>query len=256
MNYLLLICSDGVPTADKGATMRREIPAWVQDTGERGVRVYGEQLAGPDVAKTVRVRDGETLVSDGPFLETKEFVAGFDILDCANLDEAIDVAVRHPVSWFHKVEVRPFATDPATGAGAHTFLTDDSGRRDELAGRLTAPVADGATRYLLTVCVDGIPETDEIEAAIARDAEAWVAEMREREIRVYGHALAHAETATTVRVRDGETLLTDGPFVETKEFIGGFDVIDCADIDEAIAVAAGHPIARFHMIEVRPFAQA
>jgi hypothetical protein len=250
MNYLLLICSDGVPTADKGATMRREIPAWVQDTGERGVRVYGEQLAGPDVAKTVRVRDGQTLVSDGPFLETKEFVAGFDILDCANLDEAIDVAARHPVSWFHKVEVRPFVT------GAETFMADDSRRRDELAARLEAPVADGATRYLLTVCVDGIPESDEVEAALARDAEAWAATMAARGVRAYGHALAHAETATTVRVRDGETLLTDGPFVETKEFIGGFDVIDCAGIDEAIAVAAEHPIARFHMIEVRPFAQA
>jgi hypothetical protein len=250
MNYLLLICSDGVPTVDKGATMRREIPAWVQDTGERGVRVYGEQLAGPDVAKTVRVRDGQTLVSDGPFLETKEFVAGFDILDCANLDEAIDVAARHPVSWFHKVEVRPFVT------GAETFMADDSRRRDELAARLEAPVADGATRYLLTVCVDGIPESDEVEAALARDAEAWAATMAARGVRAYGHALAHAETATTVRVRDGETLLTDGPFVETKEFIGGFDVIDCAGIDEAIAVAAEHPIARFHMIEVRPFAQA
>ena len=80
--------------------------------------------------------------------------------------------------------------------------------------------------------------------------------MAARGIRVYGHALAHADTATTVRVRDGETLLTDGPFVETKEFIGGFDVIDCAGIDEAIAVAAEHPLARFHMVEVRPFAEA
>jgi hypothetical protein len=255
MNYLLLICSDGVPTADKGATMRRELPAWVQDTGERGVRVYGEQLAGPDVAKTVRVRDGETLVSDGPFLETKEFVAGFDILDCADLDEAIDIAARHPVSWFHMIEVRPFATDPTNG-DTRTFMADESGRRDELAARLAAPVADGATRYLLTVCVDGIPETDEVEAAIARDAEAWVAKMGARGVRAYGHALAHVDTATTVRVRDGERVLTDGPFIETKEFIGGIDLIDCAGIDEAIAVAAEHPLARFHMIEVRPLAQA
>ena len=111
MNYLLLICSDGVPTADKGATMQRELPAWVQDTGERGVRVYGQQLAGPDVAKTVRVRDGETLVSDGPFLETKEFVAGFDILDCADLDEAIDVASKHPMAWAGAIELRPFWPD-------------------------------------------------------------------------------------------------------------------------------------------------
>jgi hypothetical protein len=254
MNYLLLICSDGIPTADKAATMHREIPAWTRETLERGVSVYGHELAAPAVAKTVRVRDGETLVSDGPFIEAKEFVGGFDILDCADLDEAIELAARHPVSWFHMVEVRPFATDPATEG--RTFMADDSGRRDELAARLAAPVADGATRYLLTVCVDGIPETDEVEAAIGRDAEAWVAQMGARGIRAYGHALAHADTATTVRVRDGETLLTDGPFVETKEFIGGFDLIDCADVDEAVAVAAEHPLARFHMIEARPLAQA
>jgi hypothetical protein len=59
-----------------------------------------------------------------------------------------------------------------------------------------------------------------------------------------------------VRVRDGESLLTDGPFVETKEFIGGFDLIDCVGIDEAVGVAAEHPLARFHMIEVRPLAPA
>jgi hypothetical protein len=254
MNYLLLICSDGVPTADKTATMRREIPAWTRATRDRGVSLYGDELAGPAAAKTVRVRDGQTLVSDGPFIEAKEFVGGFDILDCTDLDEAIEIAAKHPVSWFHMVEVRPFATDAATGG--HTFMADDSGRRDELAAMLAAPVADGATRYLLTVCVDGIPETDEEEAAIARDAEAWVAEMGTRGIRAYGHALAPADTATTVRVRDGETLLTDGPFIETKEFIGGFDLIDCAGVHEAVAVAAEHPLARFHMIEVRPLAQA
>jgi hypothetical protein len=243
MNYLLLICSDGVPTADKAATMRREIPAWIGEIEERGVSVYGNELAGPAAVKTVRVRDGRTLVSDGPFLETKEFVASFDIIDCADLDEAIEVAARHPVSWFHMVEVRPFATDPE--AGGRTFMADDSGRRDELGARLTTPPADGATRYLLTVCVDGIPETDEVEAALARNAEAWVTEMGARGIRAYGHALAHAETATTARVRDGESLLTDGPFVEAKEFIGGFDLIDCVGIDEAIGVAAEHPLARF-----------
>jgi hypothetical protein len=251
MNYLLLICSDGVPTADKGATMRREVPAWIEQTHQR---LYGHPLAGPETAKTVRVRDGETFVSDGPFIETKEFVAGFDIIDCADLDEAIDVAARHPVSWFHMIEVRPFAIDPATDARA--CMADDAQRSDQLAARLATPVADGATRYLLTMCQDGIPGTDEEEATVVREGDAWGAEMKARGIQVYGHALAHAETATTVRVRDGETLLTDGPFIETKEFIGGIDLIDCPDIEHAVAVAAEHPLARFHMIEVRPFVQA
>jgi hypothetical protein len=251
MNYLLLICSDGVATADKAATMRREIPSWIEQTHQR---VYGHPLVGPEAAKTVRVRNGETLVSDGPFTESKEFVGGFDIIDCADLDEAIDIAARHPVSWFHMVEVRPFAIDPATDARA--CMADDSRGTEELAAKLAAPVADGATRYLLTMCLDGIPGTDEEEASIVREGDAWATDMRARGIQVYGHALAHAETATTVRVRDGETLLSDGPFIETKEFIGGIDLIDCADIEHAVAVAAEHPLARFHMIEVRPFVEA
>ena len=56
-----------------------------------------------------------------------------------------------------------------------------------------------------------------------------------------------------MRVRDGKLLLTDGPFIESKELIAGFDIIDCADLDEAIEVASKHPMAKFGMVEVRPF---
>ena len=66
-------------------------------------------------------------------------------------------------------------------------------------------------------------------------------------------ALAPASSATTVRVRDGETLVSDGPFVETKEFLAGIDILKCETLDEAIGWAAKHPIARFHMVEVRRF---
>jgi hypothetical protein len=59
-------------------------------------------------AASVRVRDGQLLVSDGPFAETKEQVAGFDLLECASQDEAVQVAARHPVAAIGTVEVRPF----------------------------------------------------------------------------------------------------------------------------------------------------
>ena len=59
-------------------------------------------------------------------------------------------------------------------------------------------------------------------------------------------------TATTVRVRGDEVLLTDGPFIEGREQIGGFALIDCADLDEAIEIAAGHPAAAFGQVEIRP----
>jgi hypothetical protein len=55
-----------------------------------------------------------------------------------------------------------------------------------------------------------------------------------------------------VRVRDEEVLLSDGPFAESKEQMGGYNLIECADLDEAIEVASGHPVARYGSIEVRP----
>jgi hypothetical protein len=65
--------------------------------------------------------------------------------------------------------------------------------------------------------------------------------------------LALPGTARTVRVRDDQVIVTDGPFAETKEQLAGFDVLDCADLDEAIQAAARHPMARGGLLEVRPF---
>jgi hypothetical protein len=67
-----------------------------------------------------------------------------------------------------------------------------------------------------------------------------------------GARLRHTDAATTVRVRDGKTMLTDGPFAETKEQLGGFYILDCKDLDEALSYAAKIPSARHGSIEVRP----
>jgi len=67
-----------------------------------------------------------------------------------------------------------------------------------------------------------------------------------------GDALQPVSTATSVRVRDGKTEVTDGPFAETKEQLGGFYLMDCKDLDEAIKWAAKIPTARYGTIEVRP----
>jgi hypothetical protein len=81
----------------------------------------------------------------------------------------------------------------------------------------------------------------------------WVEEMDGRGVRKFGDRLRPAEDATTVRVRDGELLVTDGPFVEGKEYIAGIDVIECADLDEAIEIASKHPMAAYGLVEIRPF---
>ena len=67
-----------------------------------------------------------------------------------------------------------------------------------------------------------------------------------------GNALQPTPTAKTVRIRDGKTLTTDGPFAETKEQLGGFYLLEAASIDEAASMAAGIPGARFGCVEVRP----
>jgi len=109
-------------------------------------------------------------------------------------------------------------------------------------------------KYLLFICADesaGLSPGKEEEIAPA--AQAWVTEMESRGVRLQGHQLRPVSDATTVRVRDGEVLVADGPFAETKEQIAGFDIIEAADLDEAIEVASRHPGASFGTVEVRPF---
>jgi hypothetical protein len=238
MKYLLFIWAGGLPAPEELAVMQREIPGWARELDGRGVRLLGRELDLPETAATVRVRDGQTLVTDGPFAETKEFIAGINVFECADLDEAIEVTAKCPVSWFQTIEIRPFMDGLRLGEKASAFA-----RGDDSAG---AP-------YLLIMWMGGTPAAPFEDQALMDEGEAWRDDLEARGLQVLGNALQSPETATTVRVRDGETLLTDGPFIETKEFIAGIDVVSCADRQQAIQLAAAHPIARYHAIEVRPF---
>jgi hypothetical protein len=113
MKYLLMVCVDENVqlSLEEGATMGRDTDAWVSEMDSRGVRLQGNQLRPVSDATAVRMRNGEVLVSDGPFAETKEQIAGFDILECADLDEAIEVAGKHPAARIGTLEVRPFWSD-------------------------------------------------------------------------------------------------------------------------------------------------
>jgi hypothetical protein len=84
------------------------------------------------------------------------------------------------------------------------------------------------------------------------DTDAWVAEMNGRGVRLEGRAL-EPSGATTVRVRRGETLISDGPFATAEELMVGYDMLDCEDLGEAIEVASKHPLARRGAMELRPF---
>ncbi|HMK11123.1 MAG TPA: YciI family protein [Acidimicrobiales bacterium] len=112
MRYMFLICAETAEIAEDDGHPDRDPTSWVKEMDGRGVRSIGERLASPEDATTVRVRDGQLLLTDGPFVETKELICGFDLIDCADLDEAIEIASKHPMARWGMVEVRPFWTPP------------------------------------------------------------------------------------------------------------------------------------------------
>jgi hypothetical protein len=109
MRYLMLVCSD--PEPDTSTEEMPDIDEWVSVNDAAGRRLMGNELAPVSAARTVRVRDGELLVSDGPFAETKELVVGFDLLECADMAEAIGVARAHPMARRGRLELRALAED-------------------------------------------------------------------------------------------------------------------------------------------------
>jgi hypothetical protein len=117
-------------------------------------------------------------------------------------------------------------------------------------------------KYLMIHYIDGAVLNSEADTGDAIDPEeaqalrAWDDEMISRGILVGGGVLRPPRETTTLRVRSGEVLVTDGPFAETKEQIAGYGILECADLAEAIEVSSRHPTATFGIFELRPFGEA
>jgi hypothetical protein len=232
MRYMLIHTADPDVAAEWDENENwASFSSWLEETVRSGVSLQGGRLRPTADATTIKIRDGELIISDGPYAETKEQVAGYDVLECASLDEAVRWASRHPHSWLGSVEVR------ALPDSAPAVPLPEPG--------------EGKIRYMMLVCTD--PAVDPREFENIEPVDPWVAETNGRGVRLYGSQLEPPGSARTVRVRDKHAIVTDGPFAETKEQIAGFDVLECADLDEAIEVASRHPMARLGMLEVRPF---
>jgi hypothetical protein len=233
MRYMLIHAADPDLAAQWDAEADASFSSWVEETIRTGVNLQGARLRPTADATTVKIRSGELVITDGPFAETKEQVAGYDLLECASLDEAVRWAGRHPSSWTGAIEVRalperaPIAPLPAAG--------------------------DGRVRYMMLVCTD--PAVDPSEFDRVEPVDPWVDETDSRGIRLYGSELEPPDAARTVRVREKHAIVTDGPFAETKEQIGGYCLLECADLDEAVEVASKHPAAVYGTIELRPMFQ-
>jgi hypothetical protein len=169
-----------------------------------GVRITG----GPDAP----------VVTDGPFAEAAEVACGYYVFEADNLDEALALARDIPAAQHGAIEVRP---------AYHAFDPDWSGAGAQWLALLQEPPANANT-----------PGTPEWEAEAARHGEFAAAAGQHI---VGGAALHEPTTATTVRVRDGQVLLTDGPYAEGAEIATGFYLLAAADRDEAVKLAAMIP---------------
>jgi len=237
MKYLAFVGTEGAQPEDALEYMRREWPAYQEELDRRGGWRLGRELNHPPAQVTVRVRDGQTLVTDGPFAETKEFVAGFDLFDAADLAEAIEVESGSPVVRFCPFEIRSFdGVVLAPGVSAFAEGDDSSG-----------------IPYLLSAWAEADPVPGLDEQAVLAEYEVWRQDLQGRGVFILGGALAGPETAKTLRLSDGGLRTSDGPFLDIDAFIAGIDVIRASDRQEAVNLAATHPLARYHAIEVEQF---
>jgi hypothetical protein len=106
---MMFVATDAEP--DEKSEQPGDIEAWLEEVERARKRVTGNQLGSKKRAKTVRVRKGKLLVTDGPFAETREVIVGFDILQCDSMEEAIDIAAKHPMARAGRIELREFFED-------------------------------------------------------------------------------------------------------------------------------------------------
>ncbi len=211
-----------------------------QEMAAKGQLLSAAPLLPVATGTTVRVRDGQKLITTGPFAETTEQLGGYYIIDVDNLDEAIAIAGRLPPAGKGTVEIRPLfkleglpeeklspefsASDPRLSQ--FMFLCYD----DEEAWRQAGPKAHHAAM---------------LEAV---DLTHW---LDQRGQYLSASPLHPVATATSVRVRNGHRTVTDGPFAETREVLGGYYLILATDQTEALDIAARHSGARIGAVEVR-----
>ena len=241
MKYMLLIYSDEKSwTQAEWAQCTVDSTAVCHELAAQGQFIAASPLHPVATAKSVRVRHGQRLITDGPFVETTEQLGGFYIIDVANLDEAIAIASRLPPAKKGTVEVRPiFKLD---GLPSDQFELEPS---DELPAK---------TKFMF-LCYDDEAAWNnagpEAHRAAMMEAVALTHQLDTQRQYITASPLHPVATATSVRIRHGQRIITDGPFAETREVLGGYYVIFAKDQTEAVEFAAKHSGARVGGVEVR-----
>jgi hypothetical protein len=255
MKYMLLIylAEDALDDAAREDCYQKSAQL-CQDLAASRQYLDAAPLHPVSTSTSVRVRDGKVMVTDGPFAETREQLGGFYLIDAKNLDEAIHIAARIPPASVGTVEIRPVMEVMGLPKGQGAV----SGTAASSPGSPGAvPLAMGVThkRYML-LCYDDKQFWDNAGgAALQKAIEEAVQLTHELDAKAQYRSAAPlhpTSMAKSVRVRNGNRLVTDGPFAETREHLGGYYLIDAKDLDEAIGIAARHPGARVGTVEIRP----
>jgi hypothetical protein len=220
--------------------MNRHWPAYSELLERRGGLRLGRELRLPEEAvATVRVRDGKTMVTDGPFAETKEFVAGLDLFDGADLEDAIAIEGKNPVARFLPFEIRPLPEEFRLGPGLTAFDDHDD--------------ADGTPHLLLVWVEPASADCAVLDDSVRSECDTWRSALEGNSSFVFGGPVAAPEDATTLRMTAGDLHVRRGSFMDTQAFVAGIEAIRSEDLAAAVELAATHPLARCHAIEVRPF---
>lgn len=240
MKYMLLMYGDEKlwNDADRRECMLDSMRI-CDELAKQGKLVAVSPLHPVATASTIRVREGKTLVTDGPFAETTEQLGGFFLLELENLDEAIAIAGRMPPTGRGTTEIRP------------VLHLDGLPPSRTLRSAFNQP---NVTPFMF-LCYDNEAAWAEagpeaLKAAMA-EAAGLCRELDRQGRYISASPLHPVSTATCVRVRNGKRHITDGPFAETNEVLGGFYVIVAESKEAAVRIAARHSGAPRGAVEVR-----
>jgi hypothetical protein len=237
---------DGVPEHELNAFMDACF-AYDDELRRNGHPNVGEALQPSRHAVTLRFKNGKVLVTDGPYAETKEQLGGYGIVEAPSLEEAIRIIVAHPALKDGMCEVRPVAD--------LSEMIRESERRRSVKQQAASSARAGKMTF---VCLGytgqqrwaSLPP-GEVHALID-ECVTYDDELRKKGHFVGGEALASARCAKTIRGANGNLSITDGPYAETKEQIGGILVLAANDLDHAIELMSQHPGVKAGPFEIRP----
>jgi hypothetical protein len=231
MEFMFLIVDRKGARTGEAVTMQ-EMGNFAGELAQQGKLKGGAPLHPEAAGVRVEVRDGKAIVTDGPFAESKEVVAGSFIIDAASRADAIEIAKRCPHARAGIVEVRTLPDRDVAKAGFTTAA------RFEKQG----------TQFMFLLRSE--PGESDPDGSKYREMIAYDVVLKREGSYVESSQLAR-DSAARVEVLGGEALVSDGPFAETKEVAAGYYVVEAPARPEAVEIAQRCPHARWGSIEVR-----